>query len=105
MSPGLYILLPQANEDLVESSAYLIQNATTEVATRFVRSIFSTSALIATMPGIGLNCRFKRPELRKVRRLPVTNFVRWLTFYYPTSEGVDILRVIHSSRDWRRLFE
>jgi toxin ParE1/3/4 len=105
VSSGRYILLPQANEDLVESSAYLIESASIDVATRFVRSIFSTSALIATMPGIGLNCRLKRPELRKVRRLPVTHFARWLIFYSPSSEGIEVLRVIHSSRNWRRLFE
>jgi toxin ParE1/3/4 len=105
VSSGHCILLPQASEDLADSSAYLIQNASIDVATRLVRSTFSTSALIATMPGIGLNCRFKRPELRKVRRLPVTNFARWLIFYRHTSEGIEVLRVIHSSRDWRRLFE
>ena len=105
MSSGLYILLPQANEDLVESSAYLIENASVDVAIRFVRSTFSTSSLLATMSGMGRNCHFRKPELREVRRFPVNAFTRWLIFYRPSSEGIEVLRVIHSSRDWRRLFE
>lgn len=104
MSSGGYILLPEADDDVVESAAYLIENASEEVAARFTRSIFSTASLLATMPGIGLHCHFKSPQFDAVRRIGPKGFEHWLVFYRPRPGGIEVLRVIHSSRNWPRLF-
>jgi toxin ParE1/3/4 len=45
---------------------------------------------------------FQRPSLRPVRRWPVRGFENWLIFYLPKRGGVDIVRVIHGSRDIER---
>jgi toxin ParE1/3/4 len=45
---------------------------------------------------------FQRPSLRRVRRWPVSGFERWLIFYLPRRDGVDIVRVLHGARDIER---
>jgi toxin ParE1/3/4 len=43
-----------------------------------------------------------RPELRpRLRSYPVGNYI----FYYPIRGGIEVLRVVHGSRDLRRLLK
>jgi len=100
-----HILLPEAEDDLAESAAYLIENASDSVASRFIRSVFSTSALLATMPGMGRNCNFKNPAFHSIRRFPAKEFRRWLIFYRTAATGIEVVRVLSSRRDWARLFD
>jgi len=44
------------------------------------------------------------PELQEMRRFPVTDgFEKILLFYFPTGDGIDLVRVVHASRDIERL--
>jgi toxin ParE1/3/4 len=104
VNPHQYVLLPSANDDPVESAAYLIGNASEGIAAKFVISVFSTSSLLASMPRIGMQCHFTKTEFRSVRRFPPNHFRRWLIFYRPSEAGIEVVRVIHSARDWSRLF-
>jgi hypothetical protein len=39
-----------------------------------------------------------------MRRWPVKDFEKVLLFYFPLSDGVELVRVVHGSRDLDRLF-
>lgn len=46
-----------------------------------------------------------RAELKGMRRFPLSDgFERILLFYFPLSDGIDLVRVVHASRDMDRLF-
>jgi hypothetical protein len=45
-----------------------------------------------------------RPELQGMRRFPVSDgFENILLFYFPLHDGVDLVRVVHGSRDLEHL--
>src|SRR3989338_2219353 len=58
-----------------------------------------TFSLLATQPEIGWHSKFKIPALRSLRVFRVAGFERMLILYRPRADGVEILRVIHGSRD------
>jgi toxin ParE1/3/4 len=48
---------------------------------------------------------FRNPEMKGLRMLPLPKFKNYLLFYRPTSERLEIVRVLHGARDVRTLFE
>lgn len=64
-------------------------------ATRLIDRIENECWRLAREPGTGQ----ARPDLATdLRFFPVGNF---LIFYRPSKEGVEVIRVIHGSRDYR----
>jgi len=54
---------------------------------------------LAGLPQMGAHCHFGNPQLRGVRRLPVTGFEKWLVFYQVSDVGIEVIRVLHGARD------
>lgn len=69
-----------------------------DAAGRFVRKIKETCRLIAGRPLMG---RARNDLLPELRSFPVGNY---LLFYDVTSGGVEIVRVVHGSRDLPAVF-
>jgi len=40
------------------------------------------------------------PRLDGLRKWRVRDFEKFLVFYFPRSDGVSIVRVLHSAQDW-----
>jgi toxin ParE1/3/4 len=77
---------------------YVAEHASPETADALLRAFDSKLALLAQLPGVGQAC----PELRpRLRRFPVG---RYLLFYRPTRDGIELIRVLHGARDVRRIF-
>jgi plasmid stabilization system protein ParE len=51
------------------------------------------------MPLMGSSREFKNSALQGIRMWRVKDFHRHLIFYRPIADGVEIIRVLHSSRD------
>ncbi len=96
---------PRARRDLVDCAAYLENEAGIELADHFVAAARETFEALAYMPRMGKLCGFRRPSLRRVRRWPVKGFENWLAFYQPKRDGIEIVRVIHGSRDIEALLD
>jgi len=94
-----YLLRPKADQDLDDQSFYLSQQANPELGHRFLVAAHETFALLASRPGIGWHSRLKHPALKSLRVFRVSGFHKMLVFYRPLDEGVEILRVIHGSRN------
>jgi len=56
------------------------------------------------MPEWGTQRAFRHPRWSAARTWPLKGFERYLIFYRPLSDGVEILRVTHGARDIARLF-
>lgn len=96
---------PQAIRDLAEAAVYLAEESGSEdLAFRFLDAAEATFKRLAVMPEAGAARRYRDPELARVRMCRVAGFGRYLTFYRPTERGVEVIRVIHGSRDIEHLF-
>lgn len=88
---------PQAFRDLDDIAAYIgLDNP--QAALRFLDSLESRFQLLAASPGIGR----VRPDLGTgIRGFPVEDHS---IFYRQVSTGIEVVRVLHGSRDIEALF-
>ncbi len=83
---------PEAESDLDEIWWYIAQDSPHN-ADRFLDRIQERCLALADYPQMGTS----REELKAgLRSQPIGNY---LIFYFPLEDGVDIVRVIHGSRD------
>lgn len=57
------------------------------------------------MPKIGKLCQFSHPKLTDIRQHAIKDFRRYLIFYRLTNSGIEVLRVIHGTRDFEAILE
>jgi toxin ParE1/3/4 len=97
------IKLPQAEADLIGCYAYLGENATIETADRFLDAAERTLAILAKSPGIGTAHNTAKGELGGIRSLPISKFKKYVLFYYSFEDRIELVRVLHGSRNIRRI--
>lgn len=83
---------PRAKSDLVEIWDYIAEDSEAR-ADSFVGLIDKKFRTLAQRPAIG---RLRDELAESLRSFPVG---RYVIFYRPLSNGVDIVRVLHSARD------
>jgi toxin ParE1/3/4 len=89
---------PQAAEDILEIWDYIAEDSA-DAADRWLDRLDAQLQLMATQPLMGR----ARPELdADLRSLPIG---RYVVFYAPTADGIDVVRVLHSARDIEGLFD
>jgi toxin ParE1/3/4 len=100
---GHYVIRPKADRDLDEQAYYLATNASAQLGHRFLLAAHETFAVLATQPQMGWHPRLRRTELASLRVFSIAGFEKMLVLYRPRANGVDILRVVHGSRNVRAL--
>jgi toxin ParE1/3/4 len=93
--PHLFIR-PQAENDLEEIWWFIAQD-NPKNADNLLDSIAETCKLISKHPDMG---EARNELLKNLRSFPVGNY---LIFYMHLKDGVDIVRVLHGSRDLKPL--
>ena len=94
-----------AERDLEEAVGYLRgDQASEEVALRFVAASRETFELIARHPEIGREYRPEDERLAGMRAFRVHLFDRYLVFYRVQRDAVFVERVLHGSRDLWAIF-
>jgi toxin ParE1/3/4 len=92
------VVRPRALDDLAEIWAYIAENSPDQ-ADAFVDLVNSKFQALSRRPGLGR----RRPELApNIRSLTVG---RYVVFYQPLFRGIEVLRVLHGSRDIESIFE
>jgi toxin ParE1/3/4 len=86
--------------DIVESIAADNPSA----AARFVAAVRATEELLLAMPGIGTARDYENAALVGMRFHLIKGFRRYLIFYIPRDYGIEVVRVLHGSRDLGTLF-
>ncbi len=87
-----------AEADLIEIAEYIAHD-NAEAARKIIKEITAKFALLRDNPLIG---REQNRILVNLRSFAVKKYV---IFYQPFDNGVEILRVLHSSRDIENLFD
>jgi toxin ParE1/3/4 len=93
------LIRPKADQDLEDHAFYLAKKAESSVGHRFLVAAHETFSLLATKPRIGWRPRLRAPELKAVRVFRVSGFEKMVVLYQPKPEGVEIVRVVHGSRN------
>lgn len=93
-----YRVSDAARSDLDEIWFYIAQDDPT-AADKFIRAVVSRFSKLAAMPQLGRQRKELSPRLRS---FPVG---RYVIFYRPMENGVEIARVLHGARDFPPLFE
>jgi toxin ParE1/3/4 len=94
---------PEAIQDLCDISDYLAQHSA-HAAVRFLQTAQRTFLRLHRLPGLGSACNFRDPVLRGLRRRLIEGSDRYLVFYRPTDNGIEVLRVLDGRRDLTRVF-
>jgi toxin ParE1/3/4 len=93
-----------AKRDLIQQWVWYAENASIEIADRFLQASDKTLNLLSTQPQSGIPLFVRKIELQNMRRFPVCDgFGKILVFYFPLQDGIDLVRVLHSSREMERL--
>jgi toxin ParE1/3/4 len=87
---------PEAELDLVEIAAY-IEADNPPAAERLLDHLDEKLRLLSEFPGLG---RAREELAESLRSFPVGKYV---IFYLPLSDGINVIRVLHGSRNIRRL--
>jgi toxin ParE1/3/4 len=90
---------PQARLDILEQAIYLGEEASEEVALRFIEAVDAAFRRLASTPEIGRRRDFRNPRLVGLRSWPVPGFEKHLVFYRVEEGCVEIVRVLHGARD------
>jgi toxin ParE1/3/4 len=94
-----YVIRPKADQDLDEQAYYLATEANPETGRRFLVAAHETFALLSTQPQMGWRVRVRHPRLASLRVFRISGFEKVLVFYLPFTSGIEIVRVVHGSRD------
>jgi toxin ParE1/3/4 len=90
---------PRARRDVLEQAIYLGEEATEEVALRFVDAVDAALRRLADTPEVGRLRELRSPRLAGLRSWPVPGFPKHLIFYRVDDDLVEVVRVIHGARD------
>ena len=90
---------PLARRDLSDIFQYLAKETEVERAQNFLRLIEEKCKLLAQFPEMG---RTRHEFIISLRSFPVKNYI---VFYLPVENGIEILRVLHASRDITEVFD
>ncbi|CAN5633497.1 type II toxin-antitoxin system RelE/ParE family toxin [soil metagenome] len=93
------LFTPIATEDLRQIWIYIAENAGSETANRFLSEIKNKCETIAEFPESG---RARHEFLINLRSFP---FKKYVVFYLPLKDGIEVLRIIHGSRDIEQVFD
>ena len=92
-----YTLSPQAEEDLTEIWLFISRDSV-EAADRLIDEIVKCCEMIASYPEVGR----ERSELAShLRSFPIK---RYILFYRPLRETIEIVRVLHGAREIETIF-
>jgi|SRR3954447_10244262 toxin ParE1/3/4 len=87
---------PEARLDLIEIGAY-IEADNPDAADRLLDLFEEKFRLLAEFPGMG---RTRDELVPGLRSFPVG---KYLIFYFPLADGIDVVRVVHGARNLRKI--
>lgn len=91
-------LLPQAEVDIDQICDFIAKRSV-EKALAFDRAVFKSFDLLCGMPKIGAPYPTSNPKLTDLRMWFVKGFEKYLIFYIPYGNYVEVVRVLHSAQD------
>jgi toxin ParE1/3/4 len=96
---------PLANRDLLTIAFYLDDQAGAAIAERFLAQVEQGLAQLVEMPLLGSPWHSDNPRFQDLRIWPVRGFRKYLLVYIASHECVDLVRILHGSRNIQRILD
>lgn len=96
-------LRPKAQADIEAIVDYLLVERPPS-AKDFVSTLQNTFDLLAENPKIGATRQYRQKTLSGMRMFPMKQFSAYLIFYLHNDQTLDVVRVLHGSKDISALF-
>jgi toxin ParE1/3/4 len=93
------IIRNRATQDLRQQANYILSHGSVGAAEQFLELAEATFAQISIVPKIGKSVNFVSDRMGEVRQWRIKIFQDYLVFYRVQDDRVEILRVLHGSRD------
>ena len=90
---------PQAEQDLIDIWQYIATEGGTTRAESVYDRIEGAITLLSEFPGMG---RSRSELLPNLRSHPVG---RYMIYFFPLDDGIEVVRILHSSRDVDAIFQ
>ncbi len=98
------IVRPRADRDIDEIADYLVEEAGIDMGLQFLSDLYKTF-LLASQREMGWRCQIRHSRLLQARTFRVSDqFEKYLIFYQPYNEHIEVLRVLHGAQDLPALF-
>ena len=94
----------QAIADLEAIVDYIAQDRP-KTAERFLKATEKAIGFLATMPLVGSVTNFQTPLFRELRVWSIHKFKKFLIFYRPIENGIEVIRIVDGTRNLKALFE
>ncbi len=99
------LIRPAASRDLDEQAHYIAADSGIETALHFHEMADETFRLLLSHPRLGRATQIQNPLLANTRMFPLRHVTEFVVFYRPLGKGIEIVRIVHGSRDLPRLHE
>lgn len=97
-----YQILPQAACDLDECAEYIAKDNHT-VALKLYDAAEESYRMLMTQPRLGAQYPSQNPLLSDIRFFPIQGFRKYLVFYRSVDNGIEIIRVLGTSRNIKNI--
>jgi toxin ParE1/3/4 len=97
--------LPAAERDLLGHADYLARQGSADVAMRFLAATDETFQQLLDAPQLGSTTSYRAAESLGLQVWRVRGFTKYLIFYRSDTNGIEIVRVLHSARDVDRILD
>jgi toxin ParE1/3/4 len=94
----------QAKADLIEIASFIAAD-NLDFAERFLDAAEAAFAQLAALPSLGQAVPFQSVLAQGMRVWRVEGFERYLIFYRPSGSGIEVVRVLHTARDFPTIFQ
>jgi len=95
---GRVIIREAAKRDVAKQWDYL-RERNPDAAERYVAAVQAMFERLLATPGMGPLREYGNPTLSGMRMKSVADFNKYLIFYRPVDDGIEIIRVLHSARN------
>ena len=100
---GRILKRPQAERDIEEAFVFIAERDE-DAGLDFLFAVEETLELVAANPLIGAERKFDAVELSSVRMWRIKSYEKYLIFYFVRENAIELIRLIHSSLDYNRVF-
>lgn len=97
------IIIRKRAEDAVDAIADRIARDNIQAALRFYDRVEETYERITRWPLIGSRIRVRDRDLADLRTYPIRGYRKYIVFYRPMADGIEVVHVIHGARGIRRV--
>jgi toxin ParE1/3/4 len=96
---GIVVRRPSALDDLDAAAEYIQIQSGPDRAIRFLREADATFARLAGMSGLGTRYAPEERLFADLGFFPIDRHLKFLVFYRPITDGIEVVRVLHGARD------